>query len=134
MRNNIVLIDLRKASLQVCVDPSIWKQNKTVRWKNRYYYLTSLGFGLSSAPKIMPKILKKLLSLDVDVSSGTNAYIDDIVVNCDMVNPSQVMDHLVMHGLITKQPEKIEKAKSLGLLITEINMGQLLWSRDNELP
>ena len=82
----------------------------------------------------MPKILKKLLSLDADVSSGTNAYMDDIVVNCDMVNPYQIMDHLVMHSLITKQPKMIEKAKALGLLITEINMGQLLWSRDNELP
>ena len=93
-----------------------------------------LGFGLSSAPKIMTKILKKVLSLDADVSSGTDAYMDDIVVNCDMVSPSQVIDHLAQHGLITKQPEMIENAKALGLQITKNQIGQLLWSRGNELP
>ena len=53
--------------------------------------MTRLGFGLSSAARIMTKILKKVLSLDADVSFGTDAYMADIVVNCDMVSPSQVL-------------------------------------------
>ena len=49
-------------------------------------------------------------------------------------SPSQVIDHLAQHGLITKQPEMIENAKALGLQITKNKIGQLLWSRGNALP
>ena len=111
----------------------MWK-HQTVKWNNKYYYLTRLGFGLNCAPKIMTSILNKVLSLDYDVRSGTDAYMDDIIVNCDLVSPSRVMDHLAQYGLVTKQPEMINGARALGLQIRENKLGQLMWSRGNDLP
>ena len=111
----------------------MWK-HQTVKWNNKYYYLTRLGFGLNCAPKIMTSILNKVLSLDDDVRSGTDAYMDDIIVNCDLVSPSRVMDHLAQYGLVTKQPEMINGARALGLQIRENKLGQLMWSRGNDLP
>ena len=60
----------------------------------------------------MTKILKKVFSLDADVSSETDAYMDDIVVNCDMVSPCQVIDHLAQYGLITLTTGNDRKRKS----------------------
>ena len=131
--NNVVLLDLRKAYLQIHVAKDMWK-HQTVKWNNKYYYLTRLGFGLNCAPKIMTSILNKVLSLDDDVRSGTDAYMDDIIVNCDLVSPSRVMDHLAQYGLVTKQPEMINGARALGLQIRENKLGQLMWSRGNDLP
>ena len=111
----------------------MWK-HQTVKWNNKYYYLTRLGFGLNCAPKIMTSILNKVLSLDDDVRSGTDAYMDDIIVNCDLVSPSRVMDHLAQYGLVSKQPEMINGARALGLQIRENKLGQLMWSRGNDLP
>ena len=99
--NNVVLLDLRKAYLQIHVAKDMWK-HQTVKWNSKYYYLTRLGFRLNCAPKIMTSILNKVLSLDDDVRSGTDAYMDDIIVNCDLVSPSRVMDHLAQYGLVTK--------------------------------
>ena len=45
------------------------------------YCLTRLGFGLSSAPKIMTAILKTVLKKDVEVERATSSYIDDILVD-----------------------------------------------------
>ena len=97
--NNVVLLDLRKAYLQIHVAKDMWK-HQTVKWNNKYYYLTRLGFGLNCAPKIMTSILNKVLSLDDDVRSGTDAYMDDIIVNYDLVSPSRVMDHLAQYGMV----------------------------------
>ena len=44
--NNVVFLDLRKAYLQIHVAKDIWK-HQTVKWKNKYYYLSRLGFGLN---------------------------------------------------------------------------------------
>ena len=72
-----------------------------------------------------------MLSLADDVRSlrsGTDAYINDVIVNCDLVSPSRVMDHLAQYGLVTKQPEMINDARALGLQIRQIKLGQLMWS------
>ena len=81
----------------------------------------------------MTSILNKVLFLDDDIRSGTDVYMDDIIVNCDLVIPSRVMDHLAQYGLVTKQPEMINGAKALGHQIRENKLGQLMWSRGNDL-
>ena len=78
--SNVFMLDLRRAYLQLHVEPTLWK-HQIVSFRGRHYYLTRLGFGLVSAPKIMSVILEKVLSLDADVNSGTSHYIDDIMVN-----------------------------------------------------
>ena len=123
--NNVVLLVLRKAYLQIHLATDMCK-HQTVKWNNKYYYLTRLGFRLNCAPKIMTNILKKVLSLDNDVRSDTDAYMDDIIVNYDLVSPGRVMDHLVQYGLVTKQPEMINSARALGLQIRENKLGQLM--------
>jgi hypothetical protein len=89
---NTSLVDLRKAYLQVHVDRDLWK-HQVVRYKNKNYYLTRLGFGLNCAPKVMSTILGKVLAMDPNINAATSHYIDDIMVNEDKVSvttPSKV--------------------------------------------
>ncbi|XP_067932887.1 uncharacterized protein [Watersipora subatra] len=44
-----------------------------------------MGFGLNVAPKIMSKIIDKVLLLDEQICNGTDHYIDDIWVNEEVV-------------------------------------------------
>jgi hypothetical protein len=61
MGDNVKIIDLRKAYLQLHVDPEQWKYQVVV-FEGRKYCLTRLGFGLSVAPRIMTAVLTKILS------------------------------------------------------------------------
>jgi ribonuclease HI len=130
--DNITLLDLRKAYLQLHVDSELWK-HQVVKHKGKCYYLTRLGFGLNSAPKIMTSILSKVLSLDATVSAGTDNYVDDILVNKDVVNAGRVAEHLARYGLLTKPAESICGSKALGLQVDE-DCGSLVWCRGNEIP
>lgn len=128
---NIQLLDLKKAYLQLHIDPAFWK-HQVVRHNGKLYYLTRLGFGLSSAPRIMSKILKKVLSLDEDIKNSTDSYIDDIIVNTAKIDIDLVIRHLARYGLQTKTPAKFESVKVLGLQINRKN-GRFCWSRGNNL-
>ena len=57
-------LDLRCAYMQVHIDLSLWEYQKVI-YKEEKYYLTRLGFGLNSSPKIMSSILGSVLNLDV---------------------------------------------------------------------
>ena len=61
MEGEIALVDLKSAYLQVRVAKELW-QYQLVRYKGETYCLTRLGFGLSSAPHIMARILKYVLA------------------------------------------------------------------------
>ena len=97
------------------------------------YYLTRLGFGLGSAPKIMTKILNKVLSLSEQVRRGTDSYIDYIIVNEDLVSAEDVVSHLALYGLEAKLPESLDGGRVLGLSLSKNNEVKLLFSRGNEL-
>jgi len=129
---NCSLLDLRKAYLQVSVDSDLWN-HQVIKHKGKYYYLTRLGFGLSSAPKIMSAIVSKVLSLDSDIRNGTAHYIDDIIVDEDVVSVERVMLHLRKFGLECKPPESLETARVLGLQLYKQN-DRLFWKRGNEFP
>ncbi|KAI0979573.1 hypothetical protein GJ496_002485 [Pomphorhynchus laevis] len=61
--NNVSLLDLRAAYLQIRVHPSLWKY-QIFKYKGRNYTLTRLCLGLNVAPKIMVSILRHVLALD----------------------------------------------------------------------
>ncbi|XP_067943225.1 uncharacterized protein [Watersipora subatra] len=131
--DNVCMLDLKKAYLQLHVNSSLqWFQ--AVRFNGQLYVMARLGFGLNVAPKIMSRILAKVLSMDEKIAKGTDHYIDDIVVNEDVVSALKVKDHLQKYGLLSKKPESLSSTRVLGLRVEASNSGILKWSRDSELP
>ncbi|KFD48845.1 hypothetical protein M513_10208 [Trichuris suis] len=130
---NLAMVDLNKAYLQIHVDESLWPY-QTVMFKGRKYCLTRLGFGLNVAPLVMTTVLNHVLSLDPVVRKGTSAYIDDILINEDVVEARRVQRHLANHGLTCKAPEQIaEGTRVLGLRVWG-ERGRLDWARGSEIP
>ncbi|GAB1602818.1 hypothetical protein Ahia01_000562000, partial [Argonauta hians] len=74
------IVDLKSAYLQLHVAEDLWPY-QLVRYKGVTYCLTRLGFGLNSAPKIMARVLKTVLSMDQGIREATSSYIDDILVD-----------------------------------------------------
>lgn len=131
MGTNVCLIDLRKAYLQLHVAPDMWKY-QVVMYKGKRYCLTRLGFGLNVAPKIMTAVLREVLKSDPMVHAGTDSYIDDIIVNQNIVDADRVNEVLNKFGLIAKDPESIVDGRILGLKVFKDNHG-LKWKRDNQI-
>lgn len=129
---NVSLLDLKKAYLQVHVVDAL-KRFQVVQYKRQLYVMTRMGFGLSVAPKIMSKIISRVLSLDKTIEEGTDHYIDDIWVNENVVKAKDVKKHLVEYGLITKEPISIRDARVLGLRVYERD-NRKVWKRDSEFP
>lgn len=111
--SNCCMLDL-KAYLQLHIDQELQKF-QAIRYKDRLFMMTRMGFGLNVAPKVMIKVLSRVLSLDNEVDLGTDHYVDDIIVNLDKVSVSRVRGHLAKYGLVTKEPERISDARILGL-------------------
>jgi hypothetical protein len=125
------LLDLRKAYLQINVDYDLWKY-QVVRFKGQTYCLTRLGFGLNVAPKIMTAIVNRVLSTDQTVRAGTDSYIDDIIVNEDIVSCERVVETLKRFGLEAKPPATLVGGRVLGLRIKQ--EGDVVkWCRDNRI-
>ena len=122
---------MKKAYLQIRVDEVLWKF-QVVEYERQQYCLTRLGFELNVAPRIMTKILKKVLSLDGAVESGTDSFIDDIIVNNNIFSSFKVRDHLKKYGLDSKSPEKLVGGRVLGLRVYKKH-NQVPWKRDNLL-
>ena len=131
MGTNLSIVDLRKAYLQLHVDESLWRY-QVVKYKGRLYCLTRLGFGLSAAPRIMTAVLRKVLSEDPEVAAGTDSYIDDIIVNEDVVSSERVRQHLARFGLDAKESEPLDGGRVLGLRVANRD-GVMMWKRDNVL-
>ena len=81
----------------------------------------------------MSKVLSKVLSLDRNVESGCDHYIDDIIVDLDKVSVDVVRDHLAKYGLVTKEPDSLINARVLGLRVRQGEVGRLVWRRDNDI-
>jgi len=132
MGDNISIVDLRKAYLQIHVSKDLWPY-QIVRFQGKTYCLTRLGFGLNVAPKVMTAIVTKVLSLDDDIKRATSSYIDDIIVNENIVSSERVREHLLRFGLEAKPPESIVGSRVLGLRV-EARESNLYWCRGNDLP
>ncbi|XP_047129445.1 uncharacterized protein LOC124809405 [Hydra vulgaris] len=80
----------------------------------------------------MTKILRKVLSLDKVVESGTDSFIDDIVVNNNIVSNCRVQELLKKYGSDSKLSEKLVGGRVLGLRVYKQN-NQVIWKRENIL-
>lgn len=127
------IVDLRSAYLQIRVARNLWQYQK-VRYKGTLYCLTRLGFGLNSAPRMMSKILKTVLSKSQKVQNAANSYIDDILIDEGKASTGEVIKHLNEFGLETKPPAPLEGGAALGLQIRRNKDGELSFQRGNELP
>ena len=128
----VAMLDLKKAYLQIHIEPELWKFQK-VRYKGDIFYLTRLGFGLNVAPKIMSTILRRVLSLREDIREATDNYIDDVIVDTSRVSIETVVSHLSRYGLEVKEPENFDRARVLGLQIGLAGKRRI-WSRGNDFP
>lgn len=127
----VSLIDLRKAYLQIHVHPSLWPY-QTVVIRGRRYCLTRLGFGLNIAPLVLKKVLGSVLSWDEKIDRATSPYLDDIMVNETVATAAEVENHLKYYGLLCKPPERVrEGARVLGIRVWGEQRG-LFWKRDNQ--
>ena len=127
------IVDLRSAYLQIHVEEDLW-QYQRVSYEGQEYFLTRLGFGLNCAPKIMTKILKTVLAKDRRIEEGTDTYIDDIIVNENVVTAKEVIAHLRKYGLDAKPPEELDGGRVLGLSLNRNANGELVFRRGNEIP
>lgn len=127
------IVDLKSAYLQLRVAPELWKY-QLVKYKGKTYCLTRLGFGLNSAPRIMTKVLKTVLSQCDNIQHSTSSYIDDILVDVSQVKSDNVISHLRNYGLVAKPAEKLDGGSALGLKLTRGLNGKLWFGRGGELP
>uniref|UniRef100_A0A5S6Q1P2 Integrase catalytic domain-containing protein n=1 Tax=Trichuris muris TaxID=70415 RepID=A0A5S6Q1P2_TRIMR len=127
---NVAMVDLKDAYLQVRVNEALWPY-QTVEFRGRRYCLTRLGFGLNVAPLVLKAILNFVLSQDPAIKRGTSAYVDDILVNEDVIPASRVKEELERYGLECKSPERLaDGARVLGLKVHSEH-GRLMWTRGN---
>lgn len=127
------IVDLKSAYLQLRVSPELWKY-QLVKYKDRTYCLTRLGFGLNCAPRVMTKVLKTVLAQSDDVRRSTSSYIDDILVDVSQVKSDDVILHLERYGLVAKPAEKLDGGSALGLKLSRGPTGKLWFGRGGELP
>ena len=88
-----------------------------VIYNGKKYCLTRLEFELNCAPRIMTKILRKVLALHADVQAGMDSYIDDIVVNKDVVSCQKVLSLLQDYRLEAEAHIDLDGACILGLKV-----------------
>ncbi|GFO16630.1 Pol polyprotein [Plakobranchus ocellatus] len=130
---DIEIVDLKSAYLQIHVAKELWKY-QLVKFNGVVYALTRLGFGLTSAPKIMSMILKWVLAQKPEIKQATSSYIDDIMVDVSDITVGDVVAHLKDYGLESKNPEKLDEGAVLSLKLDRDQRGDLIFSRANEIP
>ena len=130
----VAVLDLKKAFLQLRVDPALWPY-QTVIVRGRRYCLTRVGFGLSIAPLIMKSVVRKVLAQSPGLAEAVLPYADDLLVNEAVVSADEVVEHFARFGLACKPPERVATgARMLGLRVAESDGPALQWSRDGESP
>ena len=128
--SRIAVVDLRKAYLQLRLDRRLWPYH-TVEVNGRRYTLTRCGFGLSVAPLIMKAVVRSVLEQDDTIGRGVLSYVDDLLVDEDIVSAERVIEHFSQYGLACKPPQRAaDGARLLGLRVNA-RAGELEWRRDN---
>mgnify|MGYP003396821428 FL=1 len=129
--SKFAVVDLRRAYLQVRVDPSLWCF-QAVEWHGKTYVLTRLGFGLNIAPKVMTAIVEAVLRCNEQIASAASSYIDDIFVDESLVDAASVVEHLQRYGLSAKEPERLGNSDGVRVLGMRVR-NDFTWQRDGEL-
>ncbi|GFN98852.1 hypothetical protein PoB_002535800 [Plakobranchus ocellatus] len=130
---DIEIMDLKSAYVQIHVAKELWKY-QLVKFNGVVYALTRLGFGLTSAPKIMSMFLKWVLAQKPEIKQATSSYIEYIMVNVSDITAGDVVAHLKDYGLESKNPEKLDEGAVFGLKLDRDQRGDLIFSRANEIP
>jgi hypothetical protein len=131
--SHAAMLDLKKAYLQIHVAEGL-RRFQVIKHNGKQYVMTRMGFGLNVAPKIMSKIISKVLSLDKDVAKGADHYIDDIWIDESVVSAEKVRLHLLKYGLVAKDPVPLTDTRVLGLRVQKDDGELHKWSRDGEQP
>jgi len=124
------VMDLRRAYLQIRIDKNLWAY-QVVRFNNRVYVMTRLGFGLNIAPKVMTKIVERILLTNKKFHA--TSYIDDIFIVERGHAASEVVKLFERYGLKSKPVEKLGVGDGVRILGLKVD-GSYKWSRDKELP
>ena len=124
------LVDVSKAYMRIRVNPKqTYYQCFILPWKkHKYYRLTRLGFGVSIAVKVLRVILNYILEEEGIDRGIISPYVDDMI--CPKKDIERLRGALVKNGFDIKEPEDLDKAKVLGLLIQPT--GQ--WHRRTAFP
>ena len=129
---NVAVVDLRKAYLQLHVHQQLWPF-QTVVVRGQRYCLTRLGFGLNVSPQVMKAVVRAVLEQDPSVERAVLPYVDDLLVNEDILSAERVIEHFAEYGLECKPPERAAVGtRLLGLRVRPEGVG-LCWSRDNAI-
>ena len=79
----------------------------------------------------MKAVVRTVLLQDEVVNRGVLPYVDDLLVDEDIVSADHVVEHFARYGLACKPPQRAaEGARLLGLWVTTDD-GELRWRRDN---
>ena len=103
-----VVLDIRKAYLQVRLDSSLLKYQVVV-YDGKKYAMAGMGFGLNIALKVMHTIVKYLTREFPNVDN----FVDDPFMPRSIM--LSVKDTLAQFGLPTKPAEELESPRVLGL-------------------
>lgn len=128
----VKIVDLKSAYLQLRVARDLWSYQQ-VEFQGKRYWLTRLGFGLNCAPRIMTRVLREVLEQNAVINAATEPYIDDILVDENLVAAEVLVNHLKAFGLTAKAPEGLDGGRALGLKITKRADGTYWFSRGNTL-
>ena len=130
---NVLLMDLRKAYLQIRVDKALWPF-QTVIIKGKQFCLTRQGFGLNVVPLVMKAIITEIRSQDQEIKSATSAYVDDFFIDKSRVSSVRMRQRFADYGLVCKDHEQLRnRAKVMGLQVWEEN-DSLRWKRGSKAP
>ena len=117
MGDDVALLDLKKAYLQIHVEEALWPF-QTVLVDGKRYCLARLGFGLNVAPSVMKTVLETISKQDKKVEDAVSFYLDDVLVNEEVLSTEAVAAHLGAYGIDCKTPARVKEGSMvLGLRV-----------------
>ena len=128
-----ILLVLKKAYLQVHVEETLWPY-QTIEFKKKRYCLTRLGFGIRVAPRVMKTVLETVAKQEENVKRARSAYVDDLLVDEEVMSAERVAEHLRAFGLECKEPMRVKDGARVLCLRVWGERSSLKWKRDNDIP
>ncbi|XP_037093010.1 uncharacterized protein LOC119112829 [Pollicipes pollicipes] len=127
---NVAVVDLKRAYLQVHVEERLWPF-QTVMIRGQRFRLTRLAFSLNIAPMVIKAVVRSVLEQDAVVQRAVLPYVDDLLVNEDVLSAERVVVHFAEFGLDCKHPERAASGAWLLGLRVQAEGRELRWVRDN---
>ncbi len=132
-----IVADLSKAYMRVHIVPELYRF-QAIQWSGKRYALTRLGFGLSSAPRVLKTIIDEILE-----GHNVDAYRDDLCVGFETeegreearARMDSALKALQEAGFPAKETtevvagEQTQPIRILGLEVYSDQKGALRWRR-----